>query len=95
MALVTHAVREREGGCNGKMQEGIEVEKVLSLEKMRQETEQAKLELQKQKLTLIREGKVAADVLLTDNPSIPSGTSGRPVDVWCGLRLVPRFNERS
>ncbi len=64
VVLVANAVRERERSCSGKLQQGIEVEKVLSFEKMRQETEQPKL------------------VLLTDNPFIPSGTSGRSVDVW-------------
>ena len=34
--------------------QGIELEKVLSVEKLRQETEQAKLELQRQKLALVR-----------------------------------------
>ena len=72
-----------------KMRQGIEMEKV-----MKQKTEQAKLELQKQKLILIREGKVAADVLLTDGSSVPSGTPGRSVDDLSDLRLVPRFNER-
>lgn len=40
-----------------KMHQGIELEKVLSLEKMRDETEQAKLDFEKQKLMLIREGE--------------------------------------
>ena len=43
---------------------------------------------------MFREGKVAADVLLTDGFSVSSGTQGRSVDDLSELRLVPRFNER-
>lgn len=75
-----------------KMHQGIEMEKVLSVEKLRQETEQAKIELQRQKLTLVGEGKVTADVLLTDNSSVP-GNSPKSDDL-SELRLVPRFDER-
>ena len=73
-----------------KMWKGIEMEKLLSLEKIRQETEQAKLELQKQKLNLIREGKVAADLLLTDNSFVPGGTLGKSDDLN-DLRLCPNL----
>ena len=69
------------------------MEKVSSLEKLRQETEQAKLELQKQELILIQERKVAADVL-SDDSSSPSGAPGSSMDDLSDLRLVPRFNER-
>ncbi len=56
---------------------------------MRQETEQAKLDLQKQKLNLIRERNVAVDFLLNDDPSIPSGTPGTPLDDLRDLRVSP------
>lgn len=67
LVLCMQLEQEKEAAVE-KMRLGIEMEKLLSLEKIRQETEQAKLELQQQKLTLIREGKAAADVLLVDNP---------------------------
>ena len=52
------------------------------------------MELQREKLVLLREGKVAADVLFSDNSASQSGTPGRSVDELNDLRLVPRFNEK-
>ncbi|XP_034090663.1 uncharacterized protein LOC117558522 [Gymnodraco acuticeps] len=76
------------------MRQGIELERAVSLEKLRQETEQAKLEFQREKLELIREGKVAADVLFPDYSASQSGAPGRSVDDLNDLKLVPRFNEK-
>ena len=84
--------REKEVAVE-KMRQGIEMEKVVSLEKMRTEIRTAELELQRQRLTLISEGKVAADVLLADNPPVSGGTLAKS-DVLGDLRLVPKFNER-
>lgn len=80
--------REKEVAVE-KIRQGIEMEKVVSLEKIRT----AELELQRQRLTLISEGKVAADVLLADNPPVSGGTLAKS-DVLGDLRLVPKFNER-
>ncbi|XP_036974500.1 uncharacterized protein LOC119030772 isoform X1 [Acanthopagrus latus] len=58
---------------------------------MRQETEQVKLDLERQKLALVREGKVAGDVV-TDGISGPGGTPVR--SDFGDFKLVPKFNER-
>ena len=73
----------------------LEMEKELSLEKIKQETELVKLELERQKLQLVREGRVMSDVL-TDRPVVFEGNQGRPdtVNDLSDLRLVPKFNER-
>ncbi len=72
--------------------ERLRQEKLLSVERLRQETEQARIELQRQKLALIGDGKVAADVLLADNPSVSSRSMGS--DNLGDLKLVPKFDER-
>ncbi|XP_036965434.1 uncharacterized protein LOC119025698 isoform X1 [Acanthopagrus latus] len=75
-----------------RVRQGIELEKVLSVEKMRQETEQVKLDLERQKLALVREGKVAGDDVVTDGISGPGGTPVR--SDFGDFKLVPKFNER-
>lgn len=53
----------------------------MALEKLRQQTEMAKLDVDTQRLTLIREGKV------------PEAQSDDSRDILNSLRLVPKFNE--
>lgn len=55
----------------------------MSVEKVRQETEQVKLDLERQKLALVRVGKIAADDVFTDGRS-----------EFSDFKLVPKFNER-
>lgn len=73
----------------------FEAEKELSLERIKQETELAKLELQRQQLQVAREDRAAAGLL----PGGPSVSGGNAVRADAGndlsdLRLVPKFNER-
>ena len=72
------------------MRQGIELEKGLSVEKLRQQTEQAQIELQTQKLTLVTEGKMATDVLFYS--PVP-GTSAKSDDL-ADLRLVPKSDKK-
>ena len=56
--------------------------KTLALEKLRQHTELARLDLETQRMTLIKEGR------------LPGGRGGDSGDIVSSLRLVPKFNER-
>lgn len=71
--------------------EKLRRDQLLAVEKMRQETEQAKIELQRHKLALISDGKVGAEVLLSDHPAFPNSSAKR--DDLGDLRLVPKFEE--
>lgn len=62
----------------------LETEKEVALESVRQETEQVKIELERQKIAL-SEGKAARSGLFGDSSSESD---------LADLKLVPRFNER-
>ena len=65
----------------------------LELEKMHQETERRKLDLEQSRLELIREGKlVPGGSGGHDDASMGSAPGG--LDIVANLRLVPQFNER-
>ncbi len=64
------------------MRRRADLEKTMALEKLRQQTELAKLDLETQRMTLMREGRVSG------------GRSGDSGDILSSLRLVPKFNEK-
>ena len=63
---------------------------LIELEKMKQRTELAKLDLESKKLQLIEEGKLSADAL----SNTARGGGGKSIDIGGNLRLLPRFNEK-
>lgn len=73
-----------------KLKHQIEADKQLALERMKNGTEQARIKLEREKLSLIREGKL----------SLETGQSAEcvsPVDGFDfvgNLKLVPRFSEK-
>lgn len=73
----------------------LETGKELSLEKIKKETELVKLELQKQKLQLVREGRAMSDDL-TDSSFVSEGNqvNSATVNDLRDLKLVPKLNER-
>lgn len=72
----------------------LETEKLLSLEKVKQETEFARLKLQRQKLQLIAEGTVTVNVLLSGESSVFEGASGRSDHNDVSELRLPKFDER-
>lgn len=70
----------------------LETEKLLSLERIRQGTELARLEVQRHKLQLVAEGKIADASMFGDTSVETSGRSAN--DVLGELELAPKFNER-
>ena len=71
-----------------------ELEKELAVERMRQQTEQAKLEMEQSRLTLIKEGKLSAASELSKKSSLVSEQSCDGFDVLGNLRLLPKFSEK-
>ena len=69
-----------------------ELEK-LAVERMRQQTEQAKLEMEQSRLALIKEGKLSVVGELSRNSPL-SEQSVDGFDVLGNLRLMPKFCER-
>ena len=69
----------------------LETEKEFS----RELNHTSSLELQKQKLQLVREGRAMSDVL-TDGPFVSEGNqvNSAAVNDLRDLKLVPKFNER-
>ncbi len=66
----------------------LEVKKQLELERIRQQSEKAKLDLEGCRLSMIKEGVLSAD------GGGQAGSSGkRPLDI-SNLQWVPPFNER-
>lgn len=70
-----------------------ETERQVTLEKVRQQTEVKKLELQEYKLKLIRDGRISSDVSGNEQ-SFSSEVAQCSVNVGASLRLVPKFNEK-
>ena len=67
----------------------------MSLEKIKQETELVKLELQRHKLQLVLEGRTMSDVL-NDGPVVSEGNQIRStVHDLSDLRLVPKLNSHT
>lgn len=69
----------------------LEVEKQVTIERLRLETEQAKIALQTARLGLVRDGKLSEDVLHSEEGS---SSLPRAPDVVRNLRLLPKFNEK-
>ena len=63
----------------------------IEVEKMRQKTEQAKINLQREKLELVREGKIDQKLLEGDGDSVSGNNT---FDLVGSLRLMPKFNEK-
>lgn len=53
-----HEAGAKKGAAVEKVWQGVELEKVLAIEKMRYELQQAKLDLERQNLNLIIDGKL-------------------------------------
>ncbi|XP_030283654.1 uncharacterized protein LOC115587797 [Sparus aurata] len=69
----------------------LEFEKQVAIERLRRETEQAKIDLQATRLGLVKEGKLSGEVLQGgDGSSSPS----KSPDMVSSLRLLPKFNEK-
>lgn len=72
-----------------KVQQGVELDELLAVEKTWCELEQAKLEWERPKLDLRTDGTFHAEML---RPVGLSGLSGKLSDLG-DLKLVPTFNE--
>uniref|UniRef100_A0AAQ4QC33 Gypsy retrotransposon integrase-like protein 1 n=1 Tax=Gasterosteus aculeatus aculeatus TaxID=481459 RepID=A0AAQ4QC33_GASAC len=73
-----------------RMRQQAEGDKALALEKMRQQTEMAKLDLESERLRLVKEGKFN-DFSRNEEFARSSGNSS---DILNSLRLVPKFSEK-
>lgn len=73
-----------------RVRQQADLEKALALEKMRQQTEMARLDLESERLSLIKEGK------LCDMSRSEESVRGRDnsSDILNSLRLVPKFHEK-
>lgn len=72
-----------------------ETEKQFAIEKLRHQTEQAKLSLQQYKLDLIKSGKSVSEGSVDfDTSSLCPGSAEECFDVLGNLRLLPKFNEK-
>ena len=69
----------------------MEFEKQVAIERLRCETEQAKIDLQATRLGLVREGKLSGEVWQGEDGSSPPSNSP---DIVSSLCLLPKFNER-
>ena len=69
----------------------MEIEKQVAVERLRCETEQAKIDLQAIRLGLISDGKLSGEVLQEQDVL---SLSSRSPDVVHSLRLLPKFSER-
>lgn len=72
----------------------VEVEKELEVEKMRQRTEQAKLEMEQARLEVIKEGKLLAGGGFNREMALFFEQCLDGVDILGNLRLLPTFLER-
>lgn len=70
-------------------QDKLRRQEMFDLEKMRQNTERMKLDLEHSRLQLIREGRLSSCV----SSRTASDTGSGSADIAACLRLVPRFNE--
>lgn len=73
-----------------KVRQQAQLEKALALEKMRQQMEIAKLDLESESLSLIKEGKLFD---MSRNEESARGCDDAR-DILSSLLLVPRFNEK-
>lgn len=72
-----------------------EIDKQLMVEKLRFETEQAKLALEQHRLELIKSGMIISDCSVGfEGGSLVSSREDEGFDVLGNLRLLPKFNER-
>lgn len=72
----------------------VEIEKQLAIEKLRFQTEQAKLQLQQYKLDLMKSGKLIGDGSFEVDASSCFPGSPDCFDVLGNLRLLPKFSEK-
>lgn len=72
------------------MRQQAEAEKVLAVEKMRQQTEMAKLDLESERLRLVKDGKLGD---FSRDEELARG-SDNSRDILNSLRLVPKFCEK-
>ena len=72
-----------------KMTQELEMKKQLELARIHQESERAKLDLERQRLTLVRDGRLSGE----DQDRQGASSSAHCFDVN-NLRLLPQFNER-
>lgn len=75
-----------------KLKHKVQVEKELALENMKFDIEQARITLEHEKLSLIREGRLSQGA--SQGPGGDSSIVGHSFDQVGNLRLVPLFNER-
>lgn len=71
-----------------------ETEKQLAVERLRQQTEQAKSGVEQARLQLIKEGKLLAGSEVSGRSVLLSEQSAANFDVVGNLRLLPKFSER-
>ncbi|KAK0150744.1 hypothetical protein N1851_008151 [Merluccius polli] len=75
--------------------ERMKIDKELALEKIKTEKQLGEMELQRQKLDLVSEGKLSGDSVFDGHGSLESGgASSHPFDIIRNLSLLPKFNER-
>ncbi|CAJ1087102.1 uncharacterized protein LOC117532417 [Xyrichtys novacula] len=72
-----------------KMTQELEMKKQLELARIHQESERAKVDLERQRLTLVRDGRLSGE----DQDRQGASSSAHRFDVN-NLRLLPQFNER-
>uniref|UniRef100_A0A3B4TE40 Gypsy retrotransposon integrase-like protein 1 n=1 Tax=Seriola dumerili TaxID=41447 RepID=A0A3B4TE40_SERDU len=72
----------------------VEIEKQLAIEKLRFQTEQAKLQFQQNTLDLMKSGKSMGDGSFEVDASLSVPGSSKCFDVLGNLRLLPKFCEK-
>uniref|UniRef100_A0A8C5CMY1 Gypsy retrotransposon integrase-like protein 1 n=1 Tax=Gadus morhua TaxID=8049 RepID=A0A8C5CMY1_GADMO len=80
---------------HAKTLKSVEIEKQIAVEKLRYQTEQAKLSVEQSRLELLRAGfSGGAASGAQESSSVRPGGGGECFDVLGNLRLLPKFNER-
>ena len=72
-------------------QEKLRLDVEYAIEKMKQQTEQAKLQVEQNRLDLMRDGKISVAAQVSSGPAEQSAGG---FDIKGNLRLVPKFSER-
>lgn len=76
-----------------KLKQQIEADKQLTLERMKSDTQQARISLERERLSLIREGKLSLETGQSTECVSPVDGSAR-FHFVANLRLVSRFSEK-